>query len=130
MILREPDLCMVTKSDHRTSILERACIIQEKITSAQVKIQFRPFSKQKKMKIFRFLCCSTHRDLSIDVSITNVGLILTKLWWFLIWGNGQTDRHNFGILIMETGRHTKIRVDAIFKLYLYNITVFKLLFSL
>ena len=31
---------------------------------------------------------------------------------------------------METGRHTKIRVDAIFKLYRYNITVFKLLISL
>ena len=28
---------------------------------------------------FWFLCCSTREDLSIDVSITNVGLILTKL---------------------------------------------------
>ena len=29
---------------------------------------------------------------------TNVGLILTKLWWFLFSGCGQTDRHGFGIL--------------------------------
>ena len=29
-----------------------------------------------------FPCCSTRKDLSIDVSITNVGLILTKLRWF------------------------------------------------
>ena len=30
--------------------------------------------------IFGFPCCSTREDLSINVSITNVGLILTKLW--------------------------------------------------
>ena len=29
-----------------------------------------------------FPCCTTREDPSIDVSITNVGLILTKLWWF------------------------------------------------
>ena len=29
--------------------------------------------------IFWFSCCSTREDLSIDVSITNVGLILKKL---------------------------------------------------
>ena len=29
--------------------------------------------------IFGFPCCSTREDLSNDVSITNVGLILTKL---------------------------------------------------
>ena len=85
--------------------------------------------KKKKKKKMGFSCCSTCEDLSIDVSITNTGLILTKLRWFLISGYGQTDRHNFGILKMETGRHPKIRVDAIFKLYLYNITVFKLLVS-
>ena len=56
----------------------------------------------KKIQIFGFPCCSTREDLSIDVSITNVGLILTKLWWFLFSGYGQmdrqTDRHGFGIL--------------------------------
>ena len=33
----------------------------------------------KKNQILGFPCCSTREDLSIDVSITNVGLILTKL---------------------------------------------------
>ena len=34
---------------------------------------------EKKNQFFKFPCCSTREDLSIDVSITNVGLILTKL---------------------------------------------------
>ena len=34
---------------------------------------------EKKYQIVWFPCCSTREDLSIDVSITNVGLILTKL---------------------------------------------------
>ena len=41
-----------------------------------------------------FPWCSTREDLSIDVSITNVGLILTKLWGFFFLGvrtDGQTD---------------------------------------
>ena len=33
-----------------------------------------------KIQILGFPWCSTREDLSIDVSITNVGLILTKLW--------------------------------------------------
>ena len=33
----------------------------------------------KKIQIFGFPWCSTREDLSIDVSITNVGLTLTKL---------------------------------------------------
>ena len=36
----------------------------------------------KKSQIYGFPCCSTREDLSIDVSITNVGLIMTKLRWF------------------------------------------------
>ena len=47
----------------------------------------------KKIQIFGFSCCSTREDLSIDVSITNVGLILMKLWWLLTSFLGvQTDR--------------------------------------
>ena len=46
----------------------------------------------KKYQILGFPWCSTREDLSIDVSITNVGLILTKLRWFLFSGYGQTDR--------------------------------------
>ena len=38
---------------------------------------------KKKNLIFWFPWYSTREDLSIDVSITNVGLILTKLRWFL-----------------------------------------------
>ena len=34
----------------------------------------------KKNHIFGFPCCSIYEDLSIVASITNVGLILTKLW--------------------------------------------------
>ena len=34
---------------------------------------------KKKNQNFGFPWCSTREDLSIDVSITNVGLILTKL---------------------------------------------------
>ena len=34
---------------------------------------------EKKNPIFMCPCCSTREDLSIDVSITIVGLILTKL---------------------------------------------------
>ena len=52
----------------------------------QVKIQFQTFLKNQ---IFGFPWCSTREDLSIDVSITNVGLILTKLGWFLLSGYGH-----------------------------------------
>ena len=52
----------------------------------------------KKNEFFWFPWCSTREDLSIDVSITNVGLILTKLRGFLFSGCGQTDRQDLGIL--------------------------------
>ena len=59
----------------------------------------------KKYRILGLPCCSTRKDLSIDVSITIVGLILTKLWWFLFSGYGQmdrqTNRHGFRILIWK-----------------------------
>ena len=64
------------------------------------KFEFRTFFEKKK-SIFRFLWCSIREDLSIDVSITNIGLILTNLWWFIFSGYGQTDRHGFGILIWK-----------------------------
>ena len=69
-------------------------------------IQFRTFLK--KNQIFWFPCCSTSEDLSIDVSITNVGLILTKPGWFLFSGYGQMDgQTGFWNPHMETCRHTK-----------------------
>ena len=45
--------------------------------------------KKKKKSIFWFSWCSTREDLSIDVSITNVGLILTKLRWFQLFVKSQ-----------------------------------------
>ena len=42
-----------------------------------------------------FLCCSTREDLSIDVSITNVGLISDEAMWFLFSGYGETDRQTW-----------------------------------
>ena len=48
-------------------------------SSSQVKIRISNFF-EKKNHILGFPCCSTREDLSIDVSITNEGLILTKLW--------------------------------------------------
>ena len=52
------------------------------------RIQFQTFLK-KKNQISWFPWCSTREDLSIDVSITNVGLILTKLWWFPLFVKSQ-----------------------------------------
>ena len=43
----------------------------------------------KKNQINRFPWCSTREDHSIDVSITNVGLILTKLRWFQLFVTSQ-----------------------------------------
>ena len=58
--------------------------------------------------------------ISIDVSVTNVGLILTKLkGWFLFSGSGQTDRQTrFRNPHMETSRHTnnfnsKLKIKSI-----------------
>ena len=55
-------------------------------SSAEVKFNFELFWKKKK---FRFPCCSTLEDLSVDISITYVGLILTKpgRFFFSAYGN-------------------------------------------
>ena len=49
----------------------------------------------KRNSIFGFPCYSTREDLSIDVSITNVGLILTKLRWFQLFSTSQNSISNF-----------------------------------
>ena len=61
-------------------------------------IQFRTFFK-KKNQIFGFPWCSTREDLSIDVSINNVGLILTKLRWFQLFVKSQIS--NFKLFLKK-----------------------------
>ena len=51
----------------------------------------------KKIYIFGFPWWSTQEDHSIDASITNVGLILTKLWWFQLFVESQNS--NFGLFL-------------------------------
>ena len=50
---------------------------------------------EKKIQILGFPSCSTREDLSIDVSITNVGLILTKLRWFQLFVKSKIQISNF-----------------------------------
>ena len=52
-------------------------------------------SNLKKKSNFGFWCYSTREDLSIDASITNVGLILTKLRWFQLFVTNQNSISNF-----------------------------------
>ena len=47
------------------------------------------------MQILGVSCCSIREDLSIDVSITNVGLILTKLRGFQLFSTSQNSISNF-----------------------------------
>ena len=51
---------------------------------------------EKKNQIFWFLCCSTREDLSVDVSITYVGLILTKpgRFFFSAYGNSGCEQNS------------------------------------
>ena len=52
----------------------------EVISALQHKAKFYFDLSWKENQIFGYPCCSTREVLSIDVSITTVGLILTKLW--------------------------------------------------
>ena len=66
-------------------------------SSAQVKIQVKFNFKLfwKKNQIFWFSCCSTCKDLSVDVSITDVGLISTKISFLGIRKVGVRTKFNF-----------------------------------
>ena len=63
------------------------CLRKQIHQCAQYKLKIVYKTRQQKHKgkhflkkiFFWFPCCSTREDLSIDVSITNVGLISTKL---------------------------------------------------
>ena len=59
------------------------------ISALRQKVKIRISNFFEKIQIFWFPCCSTREDLSIDVSITNVGLILTKLRWFQLFSTSQ-----------------------------------------
>ena len=63
------------------------------------RIQFRTFLK-KKNHIFWFPCCSTREDLSVDVSITYVGLILTKpgRFFFSAYGNSGYGQNSMSLI--------------------------------
>ena len=80
-------------STYRWDLLE--CWFQLFSTS---QIQFRTFLKKKSN--FWFPCCSTHEDLSVDVSITYVGLILTKPGWFLFsaYGNSRYGQNSISLI--------------------------------
>ena len=84
------------------------------------KFEFRTFWK-KKNQILGFPCCSTREDLSIDVSITNVGLTLTKLGGFLFsrgtdrWTDRRTDRQTETVLESSHGNmsaHKKFQLKT------------------
>ena len=69
----------------------------------------------KKNLILGFPWCSTHEDLSIDASITNVGLMLTKLWYLFSGRRGadrRADRHGFGILTWKHVGTQKISTQS------------------
>ena len=66
--------CML-RPTRMISALRHKSKFKFELKKKQVKTQFRIFFSQ----IFMIPCCSILEDLSIDVSIANVGLILTKL---------------------------------------------------
>ena len=70
----------------------------------------------KKNQIFGFPWCSTREDLSIDVSITNVGLILTKLRWFQLFVKSQNSNF-FEKKIQFLGFHGVVLVKTFLLMY-------------
>ena len=78
---------------------------------------FELFWKKKKSIFFGFPWCSTREDIPIDASITNVGLILTKLWWFILSECVQTDR--------QTDRRTDRHTDTVLESSYGNMSAHK-----
>ena len=76
------------------------------------KFEFQTFL-EKKNQILEFLSCSTREDISIDVSVTNVRLILTKLWWFQLFVESQNSNFElFGKKIKFWGSHAVVLVKT------------------
>ena len=74
----------------------------------------------EKIKFLGFPWCSTRENLSIDVSITNVGLISTKLGGFLFSGYGRTDRQK-----EQTDRQTDRQTDTVLESSYGNMSAHK-----
>ena len=73
---------------------------------------------KKKNPIIGFPWCSTREDLSIDVSITNLGLILTKLWWFQLFSTSQNSNFElFEKKIKFSGSHAVVLVKTFTLMY-------------
>ena len=70
------------------------------ISALQHKSKYKPNSIsnffEKKNHIFLFPCCSTREDLSVDVSITYVGPILTKLVRAIFFSRHTETRGSYG----------------------------------
>ena len=116
--------------------LHMDCKIKQTYQCAQyrLKIVYKTWQQKHSDKVFKkenqffvvFPCSSTCENLSNHVSITTycIGLILTKLWWYLFSGcgqtdrqtdgqtDGQTDRHDFGILIWKHVGTQKISTQS------------------
>ena len=76
-------------------------------------------------QIFGFPWRSTREELSIDVSITNVGLILTKLRGFPFSGCGQTDGRTDGRTDGQTDRQTDRQTDTVLESSYGNMSAHK-----
>ena len=74
------------------------------ISALQYKSKFNFEIKKKKIQYFEFPCWSTRENFSIYVSITNVGLILTKLMWFQLFGTSQNSILNTIIQFLGVSR--------------------------
>ena len=73
---------------------------------------------KKKNNIFGFPWRSTREDLSIDASITNVGLILTKLRWFQLFVKNQNSNFElFWKKIKFLGSHGVVFVKTFSLVY-------------
>ena len=88
-----------TREDHSIdALITNAGLILTKLWWFQLFVEsqnsnFELFWNQ--IQILGFPWCSTREGLSIDVSITNVGLILTKLWWFQLFVESQNSNFEF-----------------------------------
>ena len=69
----------------------------------------------KKNQIFGFPLCSTREDLSIDASIINVGLILTKLRWFQLFVKSQIS--NFKLFWKKKNKFSRLHAVVLVKTF-------------